>query len=99
MDASRGAREHVHRIASLVRGVCIGEHLPDVARRGGAEHGVRDRMRNRISVRVSVQMDVGLDADASENQRSTRLEAVRVISDPGTELSHAAAAGTGAIME
>ena len=92
--ARHGEDQHLDRVAAGVRGIGVGEHPADVAECRGAEHRVGHGVRDRVAVRVAVQMHVGRISHAAEHERSARLEAVRVVADPGAErepLSHGAA--------
>ena len=78
--ADRGA-EHLERVLALVRRIAIGKHLPDVARAGGAEDCIGDRVGDRVAVRVPLEMHVARNGNAAEDQWSRRREAVGVVAD------------------
>src|SRR5512133_3201201 len=82
-NALDGGSEHLDRVPAAVRRVGVGEHLADVARRGGAEDGVGDRVRYGIAVGVADEADLGRNRHAAEQQRAAGLEAVRVVADAG----------------
>src|SRR5215208_5135926 len=73
--------KHFDRVLAGVRWIAIGKHFADVACRGGAKNRVGDCVRGRVTVRVTGEVNVAGNRNATEDERSRRLEAMRIVAD------------------
>jgi hypothetical protein len=59
----------------------VGKELADVAGRGGAQHGIDQSMGNGVRVGVALQASFMRNGDATQHQRTTLHETMRVVAD------------------
>src|SRR5689334_17878572 len=64
---------------------------PDVAERGRAQYRVGDRVRQHVSVGVPLETEFALNPDASEDQRTSRSDAVDIPPLPDPDRAHSGA--------
>ena len=69
-------------VEPLPRGVGVGIMLADVAQRRGAEQGVGDGVQHDVGVGVADQAARLVDPDASQDQRPSLDQPVRVVTNP-----------------
>ena len=81
-DELMGGAQELHRVRVLPLRIAIGKQLADVARAGGAEDGVGQRVRDRVGIRVAGQALRVRNGDAAQDERAARDEAVGVVADP-----------------
>ena len=84
------------RVAAGVLGLGVGEHLADVAKAGGAEDRVGERMADDVGVAVADAAHRRGDQHAAEDDAVTGREAVRIVADADADGGHGAHAAAGA---
>ena len=78
--------EEPDAVRALPLRVGVGEEVPDVAERGGAEERVHQRVRRRVGVRVAEEAEGELELDAAQDEPPPRDEAVDV--EAGADAEH-----------
>ena len=97
-DLAVSLTEEVERRRPAERLLARREERADVAEAGGSEERIDQRMRKHIAVRMAGKATRMFERDASEHERRTDVERVRVDSDPDA-VAHRSAPGSSSRLE